>query len=83
MSGWGGGMGGSYGKSGYMLFYERKQKKPIKIVVEKIPDVIPEGDSYETIEKTGEFIKNVPYNEMVDRDSKPNDIFNKVAQDNK
>lgn len=28
-----GGWGGRYGKSGYMLFYERKVKKPIKIVV--------------------------------------------------
>ena len=25
--------GGSYGKSGYMLFYERRLKKPIRIVV--------------------------------------------------
>lgn len=25
--------GGKYGKSGYMLFYERRVKKPIKIVV--------------------------------------------------
>jgi len=29
--GWGG-FGGSYGKSGYMLFYERKLKKPIKVI---------------------------------------------------
>ena len=27
------GLSGGYGKSGYMLFYERKIKKPIKIVV--------------------------------------------------
>jgi len=26
---------GSYGKSGFMLFYERRIKKPIKIVVPK------------------------------------------------
>lgn len=25
--------GGAYGKSGYMLFYERKKKKPLKILV--------------------------------------------------
>jgi len=29
MTGWGGGFSGSYGKSGYLLFYERRQKKPI------------------------------------------------------
>jgi len=28
-----GSMGGAYGKSGYMLFYERRIKKPIKLVV--------------------------------------------------
>mmetsp|Transcript_40518 Transcript_40518/g.29172 ORF Transcript_40518/g.29172 Transcript_40518/m.29172 type:complete len:83 (-) Transcript_40518:2608-2856(-) len=32
-SGWGWGSSGSYGKSGYMLFYERRQKKPLKILV--------------------------------------------------
>ena len=32
--GWGFG-GTTYGKSAYMLIYERKEKKPIKIVVDK------------------------------------------------
>ena len=35
MSGWGGSFGGSYGKSGYMLFYERRVKKPILLVSDK------------------------------------------------
>jgi hypothetical protein len=29
--GWGLG-GGGYGKSGYMLFYERREKKPLKLL---------------------------------------------------
>lgn len=33
--GWGGFGGGRYGKSGYMLFYERKKKKDVKILVTK------------------------------------------------
>lgn len=83
MSGWGGGFSGSYGKSGYLLFYERRQKKPIKHLVDKIPDVVAEGDSYSKIEKTGEIVKNVPYADMVAQDVQPNEIFNKVASDNK
>ena len=31
--GYGGGSSSSYGKSAYMLIYERRVKKPIKIVV--------------------------------------------------
>jgi hypothetical protein len=31
LDGWGIG-GGGYGKSGYMLFYERREKKPIKLL---------------------------------------------------
>jgi hypothetical protein len=39
LDGWGfGGGSGGYGKSGYMLFYERKKKKPIKLVETKKED---------------------------------------------
>jgi len=44
---------------------------------------VAEGDSYSKIEKTGEFVKNVPYADMVAQDQQPNEIFNKVANDNK
>ena len=30
LDGWG--LSGGYGKSGYMLFYERKQKKPLRLL---------------------------------------------------
>ena len=56
-SAWGYSSGG-YGKSGYMLFYERKVKKPIKLLVgpeeANQPDVVFN-------EKTKEHIKLVPY----------------------
>ena len=70
------GFGGSYGKSGYMLFYERRKKKPIAIVV---PEA---GEDTVQNEKTGEHIKMVPYKEFVDKDAKPNDIYAKVFEDN-
>ena len=70
--GWG---GGKYGKSGYMLFYERRLKKPIKIVVpEKTSDSVYD-------EKTKEHIKYIEYQEGVDAE-KPNKIFSKVLDDN-
>jgi hypothetical protein len=34
LDGWGLGGGRSYGKSGYMLFYERRKKKPLRILVQ-------------------------------------------------
>lgn len=62
-----------------MLFYERRVKKPIKIVVPadqatNNPDVVYD-------EKTKEFIKYIAYREGVDTE-KPNQIFAKVLEDN-
>lgn len=68
MSGWGG-FSGSYGKSGYMLFYERRQKKPIKLLVEKMPEDEKEAANCFKIEKTGEIVKNIPYTDMVAQDA--------------
>jgi ubiquitin carboxyl-terminal hydrolase 9/24 len=80
-----GGWGGRYGKSGYMLFYERKVKKPIKIVVsEEEAKKAQEGDSKEVVthdKETDEWIKEVPYREGL-ADEKPNAIFSKVHEDN-
>jgi len=58
-----------------MLFYERRLKKPIKIVM-------PEASS-DTVfdEKTNEHIKFIAYREGVDTE-KPNKIFAKVLEDN-
>lgn len=76
-SSWGWG-GGKYGKSGYMLFYERRLKKPIKIVVPP-EQALAQGVVYD--EKTKEHIKYIAYREGVDTE-KPNKIFSKVLEDN-
>ena len=71
--GWGSmGGGGSYGQSGYMLFYERKKKKPIKLV-----DFVEETNAEGEVEKK-EHIREVPYNSCVDISDRPNKIFNQV-----
>lgn len=71
------GFGGSYGKSGYMLFYERRKKKPIRVVA---PEAAADT---EFEEKTNEHIKLVPYDELVEREAVPNEIYSKVSEDNK
>jgi hypothetical protein len=48
LDGWGLG-GGGYGKSGYMLFYERRQKRPIKLLVPSVPKA-DEGEGEAKIE---------------------------------
>jgi hypothetical protein len=58
-----------------MLFYERRLKKPIKIVMpEATPDTVFD-------DKTNEHIKFIAYREGVDTE-KPNKIFAKVLEDN-
>lgn len=71
--------GGKYGKSGYMLFYERRVKKPIKIVIaeeqkDKHSDLIYDA-------KSNEYIKHIAFREGVDNET-PNNIFTKVLEDN-
>lgn len=70
---------GKYGKSGYMLFYERRVKKPIKIVVPA--DQVANHTDLHFDAKTNEYIKNIAYREGVDTE-KPNQIFSKVLEDN-
>lgn len=53
------GYGGKYGKSGYMLFYERRVKKPIRIVVSE--EEAKSCKDIEYNEATKEWIKNIPY----------------------
>lgn len=59
--GWGIGGGSSYGKSGYMLFYERVNKKPIKMIKKD--------------EENKELISEISYYQCVEKNEKPNRIF--------
>lgn len=52
-------MGDSYGTSGYMLFYERRVKKDLKIVVpeDKVEEMKAKGDTVEYDEELKEHFK--------------------------
>lgn len=63
-----------------MLFYERRIKKPIKIVVPD--DEIKANLDAIYDEKTKEYIKYIPYREGVDKET-PNRIYQQVLEDNK
>lgn len=73
------GISGGYGKSGYMLFYERRVKKPIRIVVPAEEAANQTDVVFD--EKTKEHIKLIAYREGVDKET-PNQIFQKVLEDN-
>ena len=77
--------GGKYGKSAYMLFYERRKKKDMKIVVpeEKVEEEKKKGVELEYDEKLKEHSKMVQYRQSVDADAKPNEIYKRVFEDNK
>lgn len=82
-AGWGGFVsfagGSSYGQSAYMLFYERRRKKPILELVSE-----EESKSNQEVQKVpnkDEYLKPVNYRQGVDKD-KPNEIFNRVLEDN-
>lgn len=74
---------GNYGKSGYMLFYERRVKKPIKILV---PEEKVESEKQKTEvhfdEEKKEHFKLVPFKECA-ADEAPNKIYQQVFDDNK
>ena len=77
--------GGKYGKSAYMLFYERRKKKDMKVVVaeDKVEEEEAKGVKLSYDEKEKEYTKMVPYWQSVDADAKPNEIYKKVFEDNK
>lgn len=83
------GYGGNYGKSAYMLFYERRMKKSLKIIVkeadiEKVDALIKEKSSGRQVfydEADKEHYKMVPYSEGIDSDA-PNQIYKEVNGDN-
>ena len=72
--------GGSYGQSAYMLVYEKRQKRPLKIlatpeeVAEKKEDILYDA-------KKEEHYKLIDYKNGV-QDIAPNDIYKQVFEDN-
>lgn len=83
MDSWGGssfgGGGNSYGQSGYLLVYERKVKKPIKMTrwVDST-EPVEEGKEPEKVEEN----YFVDYHQSVESDDKPNKIFHQVLDQN-
>ena len=72
---------GSYGKSAYMLVYERRKKRPIKIVVPKEEaEENKQGVIFD--QKKEEYYKLIDYKEGVE-DIAPNKIYKQVHEDNK
>jgi hypothetical protein len=56
-----GGFGDTYGKSAYMLVYERKEKRPIKILVDDEEELKMNGGEVFTDEKKQEKYKLIDY----------------------
>jgi len=94
LDGWG--LGGSYGKSGYLLFFEKRKKKPLKLLVKD--DVDAEKSAKETKaedknesepkedgekDKEEENVVEVDYLEAVQPAEAPNRIFQKVLEENR
>lgn len=75
--------GGSYGKSAYMLIYERKKKKPLKILVsnEELEQEKAKGETIYLDENKKEHYKLIDYREGVE-DIAPNNIYKQVFEDN-
>jgi ubiquitin carboxyl-terminal hydrolase 9/24 len=74
--------GGSYGKSAYMLVYERKKKRPLKILV-TAEQAEQEKNNSELLydKKKGEHYKLINYRKGVE-DIAPNQIYKNVFEDN-
>ena len=76
-------MGDSYGTSGYMLFYERRKKKDLKILVEEsnVESEKAQGVEVQFDEEKKEHYKMLPYRNAADNES-PNPIYQQVFADN-
>ena len=72
--------GGKYGKSAYMLFYERRKKKDLKFVVkeEQVEEEKAKGVEVTYDEEKKEYTKKVNYRKGVDATEKPNEIYRQV-----
>lgn len=66
-----------------MLFYERRKKKPIKILVpeDKVEEAKRAGIEVHHDEEKKEYYKYVPYHHGTDNEP-PNEIWNQVSEDN-
>lgn len=76
-------MGDSYGTSAYMLFYERRVKRDLKIIVEedKVEETKAKGVDVAFDEEKKEHFKMSPYRNAADGET-ANDIYTKVFDDN-
>lgn len=72
--------GGSYGKSAYMLIYERKKKRDIMILATP-EEIETKKETLQYNAKKEEYYKLVPYRECAD-DIDANTIYKQVAEDN-
>ena len=72
--------GGSYGKSAYMLVYERRNKKPLKILATQ-EEIETNKEVLSFDPKKEEYFKMVDYRECAD-DIAPNQIYKQVFEDN-
>ena len=75
--------GGSYGKSAYMLFYERRRKKGLKLLVpeDKVEETKAQGINVIKDEEKKEHYKIVKYREGAENEE-VSDIYAKVFEDN-
>jgi hypothetical protein len=75
--------GGSYGKSAYILVYERRKKRPLKMLVpaEELEQVKASGEKILHDPKRDETYKLIDYREGVE-DIAPNQIYKQVFEDN-
>ena len=88
MGGWGFG-DSSYGKSAYMLVYERKKKRPIKILLKdaeleeakKEEKIIGGTSQIQYDEKREEHYKLIDYRDGVE-EIRPSKIYKQVFEDN-
>jgi len=72
--------GGTYGQSAYMLVYEKRQKRPLKILATP-EEVQTKKESLLYDEKKEEHYKLIDYRECVE-DIPPNSIYKQVYEDN-
>jgi hypothetical protein len=83
LDGWG--LSGSYGKSGYMLFYERRQKKPLRLRREEAAEakeaVEPKASGAAGQER--EECTEVDYRDAVAPGARPNKLFLGVLEENR
>ena len=73
------GWGGSSGKSAYMLIYERREKKPIKVLVTQEEAKDDADAKYDA--KKEEYFKLIDYRKGIEEIA-PSKIYQKVQEDN-